>query len=72
MYQVKVEGDMTIHGKTNRVSADATVEVISGGIVARTTFMLNPEDYDIKIPKVVRKNIAEKLEVTVELTYQPI
>jgi len=72
VYHVKVEGDMTIHGKTNRVSADATIEVISGGIIARTKFMLNPEDYDIKIPKVVRKNISEKLEITVELTYQPI
>ena len=72
IYHVKVEGDLTIHGKTNRVSTDATIEVISDGITARTKFMINPEDYDIKIPRVVRKNISEKLEVTVELTYQPI
>jgi len=37
-----------------------------------TKFLLNPEDYDIKIPKVVHKNIAESLEITVELHVQAI
>jgi polyisoprenoid-binding protein YceI len=71
-YTVQVEGEMTIHGISNIVNAEGIIEVISDGIIARTKFLLNPEDYDIKIPKVVRKNIAEKLEITVELSYQPM
>ena len=71
-YTVQVEGEMTIHGISNIVNAEGIIEVISHGIIARTKFLLNPEDYDIKIPKVVRKNIAEKLEITVELSYQPM
>jgi polyisoprenoid-binding protein YceI len=63
---------MTIHGVTRKVSADGTIAVISDGIVGRAKFMLNPEDYDIKIPKVVRKNIANQLEITVALSYQPV
>jgi len=70
--EVRVEGDMTIHGITTKVSSEGTIEVISGGIIARTKFLLNPEDYDIKIPKVVRRNIAESLEITVELNAQAI
>ena len=54
-YEVLVEGEMTIHGKTKQVSAEGTIEVSADGIVARTKFMLNPEDYNIKIPRVVRK-----------------
>jgi polyisoprenoid-binding protein YceI len=70
--EVRVEGDMTIHGKTIKVSAEGSIEVISGGIIARTKFLLNPEDYDIRIPRVVRGNIAESLEITVELHAQAI
>jgi len=71
-YTVQIEGEMTIHGLSNIVNAEGIIEVLSDGIIARTKFLLNPEDYDIKIPKVVRKNIAEKLEITVEMSYQPM
>ena len=71
-YEVQVEGDMTIHGKTNTVRAEGTVEVTTEGIVAKTKFLLNPEDYGIKIPRVVRKNIAENMEIIAELVYKPM
>lgn len=72
VYQVQVEGKLTIHGVTNKVSAGGTLEVHSEGIIAKTTFMLNPEDYGIKIPKVVRKNIAENMEIRINLDLRPI
>ena len=50
-YEVHVTGEMTIHGTTQTVAAEGTLEVTSTGITARTTFNLNPEDYQIKIPK---------------------
>ncbi len=72
MYKVLIEGELTIHGITNQVSAEGTMEILSDGLIARTKFMLNPEDYDIKIPKVVRKNISEAMEIRVKLSHQPI
>jgi hypothetical protein len=72
LYEVKVKGEMFIHGKTKSVSAEGTVEVSAGGIVCRTNFKLNPEDYNIKIPGTVRKNISEQMEITAELTCEPI
>ena len=72
LYDVTVKGDMFIHGQTQTLTADGTVEVSSGGIVCRTKFMLNPENYNIKIPRTVRKNISEQMEISVELACEPI
>ena len=69
---MQVSGDMTIHGKTNQIAADGFLEVTMTGITARMEFKLNPEDYGIKIPKVVRNKIAESLKITVELKCDPI
>jgi polyisoprenoid-binding protein YceI len=71
-YTVSVEGEMTIHGVTRNVKTDGTLEVAGFGIIARTTFRLNPEDYAIEIPKVVRTNIAEQMEITAELACNPV
>ena len=72
IYKVNVEGELTIHDKTNPVSAAGTIEVTAEGITARTKFLLNPEDYDIKVPKVVRNNIAKNMEISVELPCTPV
>jgi len=72
VYKVRVAGDLTIHGVTNQVSAEGTIEVLGEGIIANTKFMLNPEDYGISIPKVVRKNIAENMEIRINLFHKPI
>lgn len=71
-YEVKVAGKMLIHGVVRDVSADGSVEVTRKGIIARTKFLLNPEDYDIKIPRLVRKNIAENMEISAELVCNPV
>lgn len=72
IYKVNVEGEMTIHNTTNSVSAEGTIEVTSEGLTARTSFLLNPEDYGIKIPRVVRNNIANNLEIKAELPCAPM
>jgi polyisoprenoid-binding protein YceI len=71
-YTVNVEGDMTIHGETRKVYTEGTIEVSAEDIIAKAKFLLNPEDYEIKIPKLVRNNIAEKLEITVEFNLFPL
>jgi hypothetical protein len=71
-YDVTVEGDLTIHDVTNKISAKGTVEVISGGINANSKFNIVPEDYKINIPGVVRDKIAKTLEVSVAMKYTPL
>jgi len=71
-YDVTVEGDLTIHDVTNKISTKGTIEVVTGGINANAKFKIVPEDYKIAIPGVVREKINKDLEVTVAMKYTPI
>ena len=71
-YDVTVEGDLTIHDVTNKISTKGTIEVVSGGINANAKFNIIPEDYKISIPGVVRDKINKNLEVTVSMKYAPL
>jgi polyisoprenoid-binding protein YceI len=72
IYDVTVEGDLTIRDATNKINAKGTIEVITGGINANSKFLISPEDYKINIPGVVREKIAKNLEVTVTIKYSPL
>jgi hypothetical protein len=71
-YEVAVEGDLTIHDVTNKISTKGTIEVVSGGINANAKFNIVPEDYKISIPGVVRDKINKNLQVTVAMKYAPL
>jgi hypothetical protein len=71
-YDVTVEGDLTIHDVTNKISTKGTIEVVSGGINANSKFNIIPEDYKINIPGVVRDKFDKTMQVTVAMKYTPI
>jgi hypothetical protein len=71
-YDVTVEGDLTIHDVTNKISTKGTIEVVTGGLNASAKFNVIPEDYKITIPGVVREKINKNLEVTVLMKYTPL
>jgi hypothetical protein len=71
-YNVTVEGDLTIHDVTNKISTKGTIEVVTGGINANSKFSIVPEDYKIIIPGVVKDKFDKSLEVTVAMKYTPI
>lgn len=69
--EITAKGEMTIHGRTNEVDLKGTVVKNGDDIVVEAVFMIQLQDYKIKIPKAVFYNIAESVEVTVKFTYQP-
>jgi len=71
-YDVTLEGDLNIHDVTNKISVKGSLEIVAGGINANSKFNIVPEDYKIKIPSVVRNNIAKLIEVTVIIKYTPV
>jgi hypothetical protein len=71
-YDVTVEGDLSIHDVTNKISVKGELEVTSGGINATSKFNIVPEDYKINIPGVVKEKIAKNLEVSVNMKYAPV
>ena len=71
-YEVTVNGDMTIHGVTNAFNTTATIEVEEGVISAEAQFVAEVAAYDIKIPGVVRENIAKEVEIALQAVYKPL
>ena len=70
-YSVTVSGDMTIHGETNKLTTEGKFTVKDGEISADATFTVAVADYGIKIPAVVRDNIAKEVEIVVDMDYKP-
>ncbi|MBN2172624.1 MAG: YceI family protein [Bacteroidales bacterium] len=66
-YNVTVEGDLTIHGVTKSIMENGVIEVAGDRVTGVSKFILKPADFDIRIPKTVINNIAEEIEVTVEV-----
>lgn len=71
-YTVTVKGTMTIHGVTQPITTQGTIVVAGEKINAQTKFTVKVADHDIDIPKIVFHNIAEEVEVTVDLKYDPL
>jgi polyisoprenoid-binding protein YceI len=65
-------GKMTIHGVTQDVTINGTIENASGSPKMKAKFMVKLADYKIKIPQLLWKNIAEEVEVTVEFNFKPL
>lgn len=71
-YTVPVSGKLTMHGTTKDITATATFKVSGGKINGETKFYVNPKDYNVTIPDLVKGQISDKIEVTVKATLQPL
>ena len=64
-YPLNVNGKLTIHGVTKQIQIPATLTVKAGTISGTTTFKLNPTDFNIEIPFIVRDKIEKENTVKV-------
>ncbi len=67
---VKISGEITIHGVTKAIQIDGTLGKKNENIVGTAAFDLKVADFDIKIPKVVINNIAETVQVMIDLEFK--
>jgi hypothetical protein len=68
VYDAVVEGDLTIHGVTNKVKETGTFEVKGGKIRGRATFTIKLKDYNIAIPTAVFNKLSETIQIDVDVT----
>jgi len=66
-----IEGELTLHGVTRRITAKAKLHRQNGKISGSSEFVVSAEDFNIKIPALVRDKIAKVVNVTVDVTYEP-
>ncbi len=64
----KLSGDLTLHGKTKKVSTIVNVSMSSDNVLLTGSFEAKPEDYGIEIPKILWNKIAEKVIIRYSLT----
>ena len=68
-YNVSVKGKLSIHGVTKEIEEKGVITVKDGKVNAHSEFEINPDDYSIEIPSVVREKIAKEISVTVDINY---
>lgn len=71
-YPVKVKGNLTIKGITQEQAADGTLTVKQGAVQADAIFNIQLSDYKIKIPSVVKNNLANTVNIAVACSLQPL
>lgn len=69
IYSVQVSGELTMHGVTNKITAPGTITIKSGIAQASGRFTAKLADYKITIPKLVKDNISETIDITVTCSY---
>lgn len=70
IYNTVIKGDLTIHGVTKAIVANGTFEVKGDKLIGISKFNIAIEDYNIKIPSVVKDKIAKDVEISVNMNYK--
>lgn len=64
-YNVKISGDLTMHGVTQKVATDGQIVVNNGKIEATSAFNVALADYKITIPALVKDQISKTVKITI-------
>ncbi len=72
VYNVDVDGNMTIHGVTKPHTAKGTIEVKDENLLVKAKFNISLKEYGIIIPDLVKDKIQDSMEITVDMDYAPM
>ena len=70
-YDASVTGKLTIHGVEQERTIHGTITVKDSQLIFEGNFQIKLKDHDIDIPSIVIQNIAEVVDVTATLVYEP-
>jgi polyisoprenoid-binding protein YceI len=71
VHKVTCTGNLTLHGVTKPVTFDGIITIKGEEVNLTSDFKIKLVDYNIEVPKIVLKNIAEEIEVKANITYLP-
>ena len=69
--KAKVKGILTIHGISKEMIIEANFTKTKDVILVDGSFIVEVDDFNIKIPAVVAKNIAKKIKVSFNFNHKP-
>lgn len=67
---VTAQGKLTIHGVTREVTIPGQITRTDKGVNMTAKFMVELKDYKVEIPRLMWQNIAERVEVTLDLSFR--
>lgn len=70
--EVTARGKLTIHGVTHAVEIRGSSVDEGINLQLQAKFKIRLKDYNISIPQLLFRNIAEEVDVSVNFTYKPI
>ncbi len=70
IYPIFIKGQFTLHGVTNDVETDGTIEVKGGKPIGKTSLTILLADYKIEIPSVVKENISKSIKIDIIAAYE--
>lgn len=68
----KISGELTIHGVTQTINEKAKLQYYDNYLSGSSQFKVKTTDFDIKIPRILIMNIAEEIEITVNVKFNPL
>ncbi|MER3498981.1 MAG: YceI family protein [Chitinophagaceae bacterium] len=71
-YTAKVKGKLQIHGETRDVETTGTIIVKGGKVAANAAFIIQLSDFNISIPSVVADKISNTVNITVDVSLEPL
>jgi hypothetical protein len=66
--EFRVKGTLNLHGVDKELELPLNVSQENGTMLLQLSFILKPEEFDIKIPKIVSSKIADEIEVTADFS----
>lgn len=67
-YEVRSKGSFNIHGITNERILKNKIKVQNGKVSIESSFDVLLADYNITIPRIVHKKIAEEIQISLTAT----
>ncbi len=68
--EIPVEGTLIIRGKEKKVSTKLSIKKKNDTISLEGTFSVKPEDFDIKIPSIVKNKIAKEINISLQFNFR--
>jgi polyisoprenoid-binding protein YceI len=65
-----VEGDLTIHGVTNKVKTKVTIGADGAKVTIAGNFTIKLADYKIDVPALAKKTLAETSKISFKLALE--
>ena len=64
--EFKMKGKLELHGKSKEIATNVILRKVDDGLEIISAFSVNPNDFNIKIPKIVSNKVAKTVNIKTE------